>query len=120
MDEGEKQRGRKEPSLDEEPTVRRRSRGQKGRNSGLSSWKRNGSGRKEAEARGKPGREADERKQKRREAPVERLWERNREGKLERSGGNDRGKPGSESGMVAGGSHCEAESGGKGNGRNRG
>ena len=34
VDEGEKQRGRKEPSLDEEPTVRRRSRGQKGRSRG--------------------------------------------------------------------------------------
>ena len=31
-------------------------------------------------ASGKPGKEADERKRKRREAPVERLWERNREG----------------------------------------
>ena len=34
VDEGEERRGRKEPSLDEEPTVRRRSRGQKGRSRG--------------------------------------------------------------------------------------
>ena len=34
VDEGEERRGRKEPSLDEELTVRRRSRGQKGRSRG--------------------------------------------------------------------------------------
>ena len=33
--------------------------------------------------RGKPGKEADARKRKRREAPVEQLWERNREGRKE-------------------------------------
>ena len=39
VDEGERRRGRKEPSLDKEPTVRRRSRGQKGRSRRLSSRK---------------------------------------------------------------------------------
>ena len=40
----------------------------------LSSQNRNGSGRKKAEERGKPEGESE------REAPVEQLWERNREG----------------------------------------
>ena len=61
-----------------------------------------------------------------REAPVERLWERNWEGRKEtnsraeyenrerrheRSGREERGKPGSESGEAHRGSHCEAEAG---------
>ena len=50
VDEGEKRRGRKEPSLDEEPTVRRTARGQKGRSRGLSSRKGSGRDRKGTEA----------------------------------------------------------------------
>ena len=48
VEDGEKRRGRKEPSLDEEPTVRRRSRGQKGRSRRLSSRKGSRSDRKES------------------------------------------------------------------------
>ena len=61
-----------------------------------------------------------------REAPVERLWERNWEGRKEtnsraeyenregrhgKPGRKERGKPGSESGGAHRGSHCEAEAG---------
>ena len=46
----------------------------KGKSGRLSSQNRNGSGRKKAEERGKPEGES------KREAPVEQLWERNREG----------------------------------------
>ena len=46
----------------------------KGKSGKLSSQNRNGSGRKKAEERGKPESES------KREAPVEQLWERNREG----------------------------------------
>ena len=50
MEDGEKRRGRKEPSLDEEPTVRRTARGQKGRSRRLSSRKGSGRDRKGTEA----------------------------------------------------------------------
>ena len=46
----------------------------KGKSGRLSSQNQNGSGRKKAEERGKPESES------KREAPVEQLWERNREG----------------------------------------
>ena len=50
VEDGEERRGRKEPSLDEEPTVRRTARGQKGRSRRLSSRKGSRSDRKGTEA----------------------------------------------------------------------
>ena len=48
VDEGEKQRGRKEPSLDEEPTVRRSGQRAERKKQRLSSRKGSGSDRKES------------------------------------------------------------------------
>ena len=53
MDEGEERRGRKEPSLDEEPTVRRSGQRAERKKQRLSSRKRNRSGRKKAEGKRK-------------------------------------------------------------------
>ena len=49
VEDGEKQRGRKEPSLDEEPTVRRNGQRAERKKQRLSSWKGSGSDRKETE-----------------------------------------------------------------------
>ena len=49
VEDGEKQRVRKEPSLDEEPTVRRNGQRAERKKQRLSSWKGSGSDRKETE-----------------------------------------------------------------------
>ena len=67
--------GRTEEEKSTEGTADRGEREEgKGKNGRPSSQNRNGSGRKKTEVRGKPESES------KREAPVERLWERNREG----------------------------------------
>ena len=67
--------GRTEEERSTEGTAVRGEREEgKGKSGKLSSQNQNGSGRKKAEERGKPEGESE------REAPVEQLWERNREG----------------------------------------
>ena len=75
-----KGRGRKEPESTEGTADRGKREEGKRKSGRLSSQKRAEGIERDWKASGKPGIEADERKQKRREAPVERLWERNREG----------------------------------------